>query len=96
VLDEDERQRLLNVDLGEPASEQMRSFDVLAGLRVVTCSTLVCVGELDPVTPIAAAAELAAALGSARLEVIEGAGHWTWKDAPDTYWPLLTEFISRA
>jgi pimeloyl-ACP methyl ester carboxylesterase len=50
----------------------------------------VCVGELDPITPVAAAREIADALpdGGARLEVVEGAGHFTWKDAPDRYWPL--------
>jgi proline iminopeptidase len=96
VLNDDERRRMVSVDLGEPALEHLRSFDVLAGLSSVACPTLVCVGELDPVTPVAAAEELAAALGSARLEVIGGAGHWTWKDAPDIYWPLLTEFVSGA
>jgi pimeloyl-ACP methyl ester carboxylesterase len=55
----------------------------------VDCPTLVGVGELDPVTPVAAAREIVDALprGSARLEVTEGAGHFTWKDAPDRYWP---------
>jgi proline iminopeptidase len=95
VLSDDERKRMLSVDLGEPALEQLRSFDVLDGLAAVRCQTLVCVGELDPVTPVAAAEELAAALPNSRLEVIGGAGHWTWKDAPDRYWPLLTEFVSR-
>jgi pimeloyl-ACP methyl ester carboxylesterase len=28
--------------------------------------------------------------------VIEGAGHFPWKDAPDRYWPLLTEFVETA
>ena len=31
---------------------------------------------------------------SARLEVIKGAGHFTWKDAPDQYWPLVTGFVT--
>ena len=30
---------------------------------------------------------------SARLEVIAGAGHFTWLDAPDRFWPMLVEFI---
>jgi pimeloyl-ACP methyl ester carboxylesterase len=29
-----------------------------------------------------------------RLEVLEGAGHFTWKDAPQRYWPILTEFVT--
>jgi pimeloyl-ACP methyl ester carboxylesterase len=43
---------------------------------------------------VAAAHEIAEALPGAQLEVLEGAGHFTWKDAPDRYWPLLTEFVS--
>jgi pimeloyl-ACP methyl ester carboxylesterase len=53
------------------------------------------VGELDPVTPVAAAREIADALPAeqTRLEVLEGAGHFPWKDVPDRYWPLMTEFV---
>jgi pimeloyl-ACP methyl ester carboxylesterase len=62
----------------------------------VDCPTLVGVGELDPIFPIAAAEETAAALpgGLARLEVVEGAGHFPWKDAPDRDWPLVTDFVT--
>jgi pimeloyl-ACP methyl ester carboxylesterase len=44
---------------------------------------------------VAAAREIVDGLtaGLARLEVIEDAGHFTWKDAPDRYWPLLLEFV---
>lgn len=31
---------------------------------------------------------------TAQLEVIERAGHFTWKDAPDRYWPLVTDFVT--
>jgi proline iminopeptidase len=76
----------------------MRRFDVLEELARIDCPTLVCVGELDPIAPAAAAREIAAALpeGRVRLEVIEGAGHFTWKDAPDHYWSLLTDFVTTA
>jgi pimeloyl-ACP methyl ester carboxylesterase len=54
------------------------------------------VGELDPATAVAASEEIARALpaGTARVEVIEGAGHFPWKDAPERYWPVLTEFVA--
>lgn len=41
---------------------------------------------------------LAAALpeDTARLAVFEGAGHFTWKDTPDRYWPVLLEFVAGA
>jgi pimeloyl-ACP methyl ester carboxylesterase len=51
-----------------------------------------------PVTPVAAAEEITGALpeGIARLEIIAGAGHFTWKDAPDRYWPMIIQFINGA
>jgi pimeloyl-ACP methyl ester carboxylesterase len=47
-------------------------------------------------TSVAAAREIVDAVpdGIARLEVIEGAGHFTWKDAPERYWPRVTEFVT--
>jgi proline iminopeptidase len=97
VLGDEERSRtIVNQELNARGLELMRGFDVLDELGRVDCPTLVCVGELDPITPVAAAREIAAALPaeSTRLEIVEGAGHFTWKDAPDRYWPLLTEFVA--
>ena len=97
VPGEDERARtVVNQELNAPGLELMRRFDVLDQLVGIVCPTLVCVGELDPVTPVASAREIADALpeGVARLEVIQGAGHFAWKDAPDRYWPLLAEFVA--
>jgi pimeloyl-ACP methyl ester carboxylesterase len=97
VIGETERARTrVNAELNAPGLALMRSFDVVDELSRVECPTLVCVGELDPITPVAAAREIADALpsGLGRLHVIEGAGHFTWKDAPDRYWPLLTGFVA--
>jgi pimeloyl-ACP methyl ester carboxylesterase len=99
VLGEQERARTItNAELNAPGLDLMRGFDVVDELARVDCPTLVCVGELDPMTPVAAAREIADALpeGSVRLEVVEGAGHFTWKDAPDRYWSLLTDFVTTA
>ena len=96
---EQERARtVVNLELNAPGLELMRKLDILDQLARIDCPSLVCVGELDPVTPVAAAQEIVAALpeGAARLEVVEGAGHFTWKDSPDRYWPLLTEFVAQA
>lgn len=94
--EEEKARTILNPELNAVGLELMRGFDVLDQLARIDCPTLVCVGELDPATPVAAAREIADALpaGSARLEVIEGAGHFPWKDAPDRYWPLLSEFVT--
>lgn len=90
--------RIRNEELGEHGMRLLRELDVAGQLARVACPTLVCVGELDPVTPVAAAREIFEALpeGRARLEVIEGAGHFPWKDAPARYWPLLTQFVASA
>jgi pimeloyl-ACP methyl ester carboxylesterase len=98
VLGDEERARtVVNLELSSPGLQLMRGFDVLEQLGRVNCPTLVCVGELDPITPVAAAREIVDALpaGTVQLEVIEGAGHFTtWKDAPDRYWPLVTKFVT--
>jgi pimeloyl-ACP methyl ester carboxylesterase len=97
VLGEQERARtIVNRDLSAPGLELMREFDIVDWLAGVNSPTLVCVGELDPVTPVAAAREIAESLpeGIAQLEVVEGAGHFIWRDAPDRYWPLLSAFVA--
>jgi pimeloyl-ACP methyl ester carboxylesterase len=94
--DEERARTVVNADLNAVGLELMRGFDVVDQLGRIERPTLVCVGELDPVTPVAAAREIAGALPeeNVRLEVLEGAGHFTWRDAPDRYWPLLTEFVT--
>ena len=97
VTGEQEKSRtIINQELNVPGLELMRGFDVVDQLAHIHCPTLVCVGELDPITPVAAAREIVDALPaeSARLDVIKGAGHFTWKDAPDQYWPLVTDFVT--
>jgi len=87
-----------NLALNAPGLVLMSRFDALEQLARVACPTLVCTGALDPITPVAAAEEIAAALpaGRARLEVIAGGGHFPWRDAPECYWPLLIEFVTAA
>jgi pimeloyl-ACP methyl ester carboxylesterase len=98
VGDEERSRTVAHEALNAPGLALLRDFDVLDGLASIACPTLVCVGELDPVTPVAAAREIADALPAelARLEVVAGAGHFTWKDAPELYWPLLVEFVGGA
>jgi proline iminopeptidase len=86
---------IANPELNAHAGALIRGFDVLDDLARIACPTLVIVGELDPITPVSAAREIVDAItpGRARLEIVEGAGHFTWRDAPDAYWPLLTGFV---
>lgn len=98
VPDQDQRARpRKNREIAAPGMELVRRLDIRDQLGRVTTPVLVAVGRLDPVTPVDAAREIVDALplGTAQLEVIDGAGHWPWKDAPDRFWPMLTEFIER-
>jgi pimeloyl-ACP methyl ester carboxylesterase len=84
-----------NLEFNPHGMELIRGLDIVDQLGRVDAPTLVSVGRLDPVTPVAAAEEIVGALpeGIARLEVVDGAGHFTWLDAPDCYWPTIIEFI---
>ncbi len=98
VPDDEQRARARkNLELNAPGMGMVRRTDIVAQLNRVDSPTLVAVGELDPVTPIGAAEEIVAALpeGIGQLEVVDGAGHWAWKDAPDRFWPMIIEFIHR-
>ena len=74
----------------------LRRLDIVAQLDRIACPTLICTGSLDPITPVEASRETADVLapGRARLEVLEGAGHFPWGDVPDRYWPMLTRFVA--
>jgi proline iminopeptidase len=92
---EERARTVFNKDLNGPGLKLLVAFDVVADLPRIMSPTLVCAGNRDPITPEAAAREIAGAMapGRARLEVIEGAGHFPWRDAPDRYWPLLRDFV---
>jgi proline iminopeptidase len=96
VPDKEQRARTpKNLELNAYGIELIRRLDVVDQLNRVDSPTLVSVGELDPVTPVAAAKEIVGALpeGIAQLEVIDAAGHFTWMDAPDRFWAMMIEFI---
>lgn len=90
------RRMIRNRDVNSPGLKLLRSFDALSELPRITSPTLVCVGELDPVTPVPASEEIAAGLrqAPARLEVLAGAGHFPWLDAPDHYRSIIAQFIA--
>jgi proline iminopeptidase len=99
VPSEDElARRIRNPELGVAGMELMRSFDVVDDLRRISSPTLICVGELDAVTPVAASVEIVEALPRdiGRLEVIQGAGHFPWLDAPDRYFSAVRAFVATA
>src|SRR5262245_21420230 len=54
--------RTRNMEVAEVGMALMRRFDTLDDLAAVASPTLVCVGDLDPVTPVAVAREIMDAL----------------------------------
>ena len=91
------QRRIRNPELGAHGMALLCQFDVIEELARIDCPTLACVGELDPVTPVAASREIVDALprGIGRLEVIAGAGHFPWKDVPDRYWGVMEDWLIR-
>jgi len=95
---EEKARIVVNAPLNPPGLALLTRFNALDQVRLIDCPVLVCVGALDPVTPVAAAREILGALpgGRGRLELIEDAGHFPWMDNPDRYWPLIAEFVTAA
>ena len=88
--------RMANPAVNAPGMARMQAFDAVDELARIDCPTLVSVGDLDPITPPAAAREVVAGLAPAigRLAVIDGAGHFPWLDVPDRYWPVIEAFVT--
>jgi proline iminopeptidase len=90
--------RIRNPALAEHGMELMRRFDVVGQLSRLQGPTLVLVGERDPGTPVDASREIFDALptGIGQMVVIDGAGHFPWKDDPEKYWTIVERFVKRA
>jgi proline iminopeptidase len=86
-----------NLPLNERGMDVVRACDIVGQLSRIDVPTLVAVGELDPVTPIAAAEEIVDALPEdlAHLEILQGCGHFQWLDEPERFWPTLAAFVGR-
>jgi len=76
-------------------TDEQRGMDFRAALARVTCPTLVLVGDVDPITPVVCAEEIAAALPAAlgRLEVFKGCGHGVHRDQPEQGEAALRAFL---
>ncbi len=90
------KRAVTNFDLTvEFFKHESHTFNFLHDLGRIKCPTLIAAGELDPITPVADAKDIAAAMtpGLARLEVFENAGHGAHRDQPDRFFKVLNEFI---
>jgi pimeloyl-ACP methyl ester carboxylesterase len=61
----------------------------------ITVPTLVLVGELDTLAPVAAAAETAAAIPNAELVTVPGSGHLSTLEAPTAVATALQQWLDR-
>ena len=72
-----------------------RSTRLMPALCGVRTPTLLVWGSHDPLFPIADARRAAAVLYDAELLVVEGAAHWPYLEAPETFNPALLGFLAR-
>jgi pimeloyl-ACP methyl ester carboxylesterase len=70
------------------------TLDLFPELALITAPTLVLGGELDPITPVADAEDIAAAIPHSRLQIFEGAGHGVFRDKPEEAMALIRDFVS--
>ena len=70
------------------------AHDQLHRLGAITCPTLVLVGSTDGCTPPYLSEEVAAAVGGAELVVMDG-GHLIYKETPEEFHRVVTEFLAR-
>jgi pimeloyl-ACP methyl ester carboxylesterase len=88
---------LFNLDiLFTSASGEQQHMNLLPGLAAVCCPVLVMAGEMDPVTPLQDAQDIAAAIPQpwAQLVTFAKAGHGAWRDEPDAAMAALRAFIT--
>lgn len=77
------------VGLEQPDVEGVR-----AGLAKVDAPVLVVGGELDAMTGVESVRTVAAAFPHGRAEVLPGAGHFPWVDAPDAFRSAVAAFLA--
>lgn len=94
------RQRIRFVEeiLFASAGGEQQQMQLLPGLAQVQCPVLVMAGEQDPVTPLADAQEIAAAIPApwGRLVTFAQAGHGAWRDQPEEALAVLRDFVAGA
>jgi pimeloyl-ACP methyl ester carboxylesterase len=69
--------------------------DSMSLLALITCPTLVLVGEEDATTPPSEAGLMAQAIPGARLSIIPGAGHLSSLEQPDLFNREVEQFVEK-
>jgi proline-specific peptidase len=81
-----------------PDGGEGHRFDMMADLARIACPTLVIGGEDDPMTPIEAQEDIAAALPRhlTRFERFAHCGHGISVDAPEAYIAMIRAFVTES
>jgi proline iminopeptidase len=92
--EEELARRIKNPAVNETGGRLLMELNLPAELPKITSPTLVFVGSADPLAASAADEMLDRLLpGVGRLEVIDGAGHFPWLDAPDRVFEVVGDFV---
>jgi len=98
AADPQAKARSIAVDeiLFHTARHEMPAMNLLPGLQQVQCPVLVMHGDADPVTPIADAEEIVAALPARwrRFQRFSNVGHGAWRDDPDAALDCIRRFVT--
>jgi pimeloyl-ACP methyl ester carboxylesterase len=98
AADADAGARILHNDaiLFASAGGEQQTMNLLPGLAAAQCPVLVMAGDEDPVTPVADALDIAAALPPQHVQLARfaGCGHGVWRDDPDAAMAVLRQFIT--
>jgi pimeloyl-ACP methyl ester carboxylesterase len=84
---------IANPDLDSHFTTEWNAMDLRSGLAQVTCPVLVTGGELDPICPLEAVRDVANALPSGLVRVIELQGASHLEAAADDIAPFVRDFI---
>jgi len=69
-------------------------FDLHEELDVIHCPTLIIHGEAEPM-PVEYAERIHESIPGSELVRVEGAGHWLFVDATDTFTSSILDFLAR-
>ncbi len=71
------------------------SEDLTQDMKRVSCPTLIIFGERDADTPKEFGSRMHNLIVNSRLEILDGAGHYSFLDKPEEFASFLTEFVSQ-
>lgn len=71
----------------------LKDSDLRANVSAVGCSTLLIMGERDPLVPVSAGRWIMSHLQQGQIGIIPGAGHAPFLSHSDIVWPALEKFL---